>query len=493
MFASVYAALKQLEKLRGKEKEKYLKPCMENENFKRVVKYALDPFLRYGATSTVPVKSDIEGLSIDKAFNELDRLASKRGTRQIDMIYLNAIAGLSTADQYVLDCILSKSLNGIGIKTANKCLPEGEKIPEFEVMLCEDDIDKFVKKHRGWKNIVSSIKKNGVRTVAVYNNGKISYLSRNGKEFPYWFHKFDRSIHCIAEILNIKRFMLDGEVCRIDGNFQKGMTQFLRLKNVDASKMEYVVFDIPEPYGDKTLEERYQKIQDIWTVISCNLNNINPDRFIPDGFNTDVVITEDLYGEKAFVKMLCHDFEPFKDKEEFIVYLKAEVEDGEEGLVLKNKKSTYQKKRSWDWCKAVLKLTMDCKVLGSEPGKGGFSMVKQEEHAFNLIEKIMKSADNYKTTDLEWLRCAYGLSDEYITLDAIKYSTIYNLGIRPPIGALVIEVGDGIVQNVGSGFTIDERRDFYEELPQLIEVEYKNKSADGKLIHPVFTRVREDK
>lgn len=50
----------------------------------------------------------------------------------------------------------------------------------------------------------------------------------------------------------------------------------------------------------------------------------------------------------------------------------------------------------------------------------------------------------------------------------------------------VVDVGE-----VGSGFTLEERRAFYEKAPHVVEVEFDSVSTHGKLRFPTFVRVRD--
>ncbi len=51
-------------------------------------------------------------------------------------------------------------------------------------MLCKDDLSKFLKWTKP-EDILWSYKLDGVRCLAEVKDGKVTYYSRNGKQFPY--------------------------------------------------------------------------------------------------------------------------------------------------------------------------------------------------------------------------------------------------------------------------------------------------------------------
>lgn len=60
------------------------------------------------------------------------------------------------------------------------------------------------------------------------------------------------------------------------------------------------------------------------------------------------------------------------------------------------------------------------------------------------------------------------------------------------LGALIVDNGKAEVE-VGSGFTDAERREFWENPPECIEIKYQEELPSGSLRFPVFVRARDDK
>jgi DNA ligase 1 len=114
---------------------------------------------------------------------------------------------------------------------------------------------------------------------------------------------------------------------------------------------------------------------------------------------------------------------------------------GAEGIMIKNPWSLYQTKRSNDWLKFKDKNTIDLKIIGYYPGKPG----------------------------TEFVDCLGGLMLKYKNIEL----------------------------DCGSGFTKEERKEFWENkedlLDKICEISYMEETRTGSLRHPVFERFRFDK
>lgn len=115
--------------------------------------------------------------------------------------------------------------------------------------------------------------------------------------------------------------------------------------------------------------------------------------------------------------------------------LKDAVAKGQEGVVLKNMSSNYEFKRSNQWLKLKAARTLDLPVVGYKEGTG-------------------------------------------------KYTGM--------LGTLTVEYNGQHVE-VGTGFSDAERDELMKNIPRLIEVEFQQESSRGKLRHPRFIQIRDDK
>jgi len=118
--------------------------------------------------------------------------------------------------------------------------------------------------------------------------------------------------------------------------------------------------------------------------------------------------------------------------------IKAGVPGIDEGVVIKTADGPYEfKEKSKYWCKVKPIETLDLEVTGFYFGKPGS-----------------------------------------------KYEDI--------VGGLIVDY-NGVEVHVGSGLSDEQRVEFLDELPKLIEIEYKEVTPDGSLREPIMKRIRDDK
>lgn len=271
-------------------------------------------------------------------------------------------------------------------------------------MTCIDDTNRFLQEIGGdLSNAYVSYKLDGVRTLAkVYRSGEVNYFSRSGKVFDN-FSKFSESLRILAApfLIHQEVVVFDGEVTSKLGQFKNVMQQLRRHKDVDPSAFVYNIFDIIDPEDE--LWERYERL--CWLF----------DKYEP---LEDVVLLEHLTVWNNVQELM-----------------QLALEKGYEGLVLKDKHSKYEFRRSPAWYKVKESKTLDLPVVDYVEGTGKYEGM------------------------LGALKCVY----------------------------------HGKTVKVGTGFTDEERKEFWKNPPRLIEVGYQQESSKGSLRHPRFLRVREDK
>jgi DNA ligase-1 len=325
--------------------------------------------------------------------------------------------------------IVSKDLRcGVNVKTWAKYIKD---IPNYQVMCCERDLERFIQKEckGNLKNIYKSQKLDGVRcscNIDLIENRIISHLSRNGKEYPN-FDVFDEELFKIAQVLKEdyrvrgKRYIqVDGEATAVGKNkeevksFQKLMTQIRRLNSIDKNLFRFHIFDV---VLEKIIfKDRYEILEKI------NTNELTKDNKI-----VTLLIHDDL---PEFIRNA-------DDIREYTKYLTDQY--GWEGLVLKNKYSYYELKRSHQWCKVKWMISRDVEVIGWEKGE-----------------------------------------------PRGKYNSV--------LGKLICVYPDnGKKFGVGSGFSDEQRIEFMTDTPKLIEIEFQELTEEEVPRFPSFTRVREDK
>jgi DNA ligase-1 len=248
--------------------------------------------------------------------------------------------------------VLIKDLRcGISEKTLNKVLGKTEwKIPVFTCQLATDSTDRPAKM-KGVKRL--EVKLDGVRVLAVVTGNACTLFSRNGKEFLNFPH--------IAEAIleNRKafqygrgtggRFVLDGEI--VGESFQKLMKQAQRKSDVETTGMVYHIFDILP--------------LDSFQEGHCNLQQYKRIEWIESARNT-LMDTDCL----RVMNGLDVDLDTAEGHDIMNRYAEDAVENGFEGIMIKDLGAPYICKRSDSWMKWKPTITVDLTIIGFEEGTG---------------------------------------------------------------------------------------------------------------------------
>jgi DNA ligase-1 len=240
---------------------------------------------------------------------------------------------------------------GISEKTLNKVLGSTEyKIPVFSVQLAQDSTGQ-PKKMKGIKRL--ECKLDGVRVIAVVQGSVCTLYSRNGKEFEN-FPQIADAILDQRKSFQYGRgtgghFVLDGEI--VGESFQKLMKQAHRKKDAQTQNMVYHIFDIIPldalKEGHCNLQQ-HKRLEWLESARSA-LDETECLRIMP-GMNVDLDTAEG------------HDI--------MRRFAEASVEQGYEGIMIKNLDAPYECKRSDSWMKWKPTITVDLTIVGFEEGTG---------------------------------------------------------------------------------------------------------------------------
>jgi DNA ligase 1 len=250
--------------------------------------------------------------------------------------------------------VLIKDLRcGISEKTLNKVLGKTEwAIPVFSCQLAQDSTDQQ-RKLQGTKRL--EVKLDGVRVLAVYSHGVVNLYSRNGKpfeNFPQIAEYIENFGHMLQHNSGINlghRYVLDGEV--IGESFQTLMRQAHRKSNAKTDNMVYHVFDIIplEDFERGHWNAQQRRRLDILDQAKHFLSKDSPVQIMP-GLTVDLDTAE---GHDIMRK-----------------YANAAIEQGYEGIMIKDLNAPYQCKRSDSWLKWKPTITVDLTVVALEEGTG---------------------------------------------------------------------------------------------------------------------------
>jgi hypothetical protein len=396
----------------------------DNLLLKEICRMANDPFTQFYQRK-IPEYTPLYDepiATLQQAVESLSILSSRTLTGNAAIAQLKlTLSAISENDAKVIERIIGKDLKcGVSTSTVNKVWPK--LIPEYPVMLCSGFNKKLVDKIKF--PALAQEKCDGMRVNVIVNDGKAEFRSRNGKEINLignlgeQFIKlaYGKDIVFDGELLVVEE---DGQVCaRQIGNGILNKAVKGTISPEEASRVFVVLWDqIPyENFIDGKCDQAYRyRLERLEYLL---------DR-MPVFSRIELVETFEVPNlEKA--------------QEIFQNYLN----EGKEGIILKDSSSKWESKRSKGQIKFKAELDVDLKVMGVIAGAG-------------------------------------------------KYADM--------IGSLYCESADGIVKvYVGSGFSDEQRSAAPSEYQdKIISVKYnariKNSSGDESLFLPIFLETRLDK
>ena len=323
------------------------------DEFFEGVRMCLDNLYTFGVKQVPTSQADGQGLSWDN-FKQLAEALYRReltGHAARDAILL--AMGVATQAQWndFYRRILIKDLRcGVSEKTVNTVAKKSKKtqyaVPVFECMLAHDSAN-HESKVTGKKILQKKL--DGVRclTVIDYESRTVTQYTRNGKVLENFSH-ITKYLEGYLDEFG-RSYVLDGEI--MSNTFQDLMKQVHRKDNVNAGDAVFNLFDmIPLAefkQGKSTLGQKRR------------LNFIkNFENIFKDSGCIEVVpyIEVDL-------DTLVGDVE-FKD------YNKKMVDEGYEGIMIKDVDAVYECKRSASWLKMKPFIEVSLTVTAYEEGTG---------------------------------------------------------------------------------------------------------------------------
>ena len=321
-------------------KEEVVGNFIGDSKFRHGLVKALDPLVTFGVKD-VPIKKDPtgEGLNWDD-FEQLaldleERVLTGHAARDAILVAMAKATQEEWNDWYRR--ILIKDLRcGVSEKTVNKVAPG--TVPIFGCMLAHDGA-KHPKKIAG--QCLIEYKYDGVRVIAIVQNGSATLYSRNGKVLSNFPH--------IEEALSKPQYndtVFDGEVMSED--FQTLMKQVHRKEGAQTQDAYLALFDVlsldefQEGEGSQTALDRKLALEEYRDKDDC----IRVVDYWQVNMDTDS-------GQELF-----------KDLN------KTALDKGYEGLMIKPINEVYKCKRSHAWLKIKPFIEVTLKVVALEEGTG---------------------------------------------------------------------------------------------------------------------------
>ena len=321
-------------------KQQILKDNIDNAEFIEGATMCLDPLVTFGVKQ-VPITSTMgPGVSWDDFKLLANELINRGLTGYAARDAIQTLAEKSTIDQWNdwYRRILIKDLRcGTGAKLFNKV--QKDTIPLFGCMLAHDGA-----KHE--KKIVGECfieyKYDGVRVIAIVQNGDATLYSRSGKLLENFPH--------VNEALSKPQFdglVFDGEVMSED--FQTLMKQVHRKEGAQTQDAYLAVFDVLSydefvaGEAQRSATERRHMLEAVSTMFD------------------DCV---------RIVDATLIDLDTEQGQAQFQSMNKQALELGYEGIMIKPAHEVYKCKRSHAWLKIKPFIEVTLKVVALEEGTG---------------------------------------------------------------------------------------------------------------------------
>ncbi len=296
----------------------FVRQKLSDKTIAKLLEMTFNPYVSFNVVK-VPKTKKTEFLLPQDAWNNFIRIAmicarrEKTGNAAIELMQ-SAFSRATKDQEKWMRKILKKNLAiGISVKSLNKIQPGF--IPTFEVSLAQ----KFDMKRVKGDEVYVEPKLDGIRCLAIVENGKAKLFTRAGKLIS----NFDETVG--KELAQLHEGCYDGEIMSVD--FRELMRQVNRKEDKDISKVFFAVFDYI------SLNEWHAKKST--TPCSVRKEHISSQ-----------ILSRSLIGELRYLKVV--PFNRVKATEEnFKVYHDDWVRQGEEGIMIKDIRAPYKFKRDW--------------------------------------------------------------------------------------------------------------------------------------------------
>jgi len=292
--------------------------------------------------------STAEGSGDEAAYNSflamLDDLANRRVTgKAAQQLVADTLGLFPKDDQKYLALVIGKDLkSGFSGDTVNKVFKG--LVPSFEVMLADkcESIEEFEKSISF--PCQADFKYDGQRTIALVENGNVTYYARSGKESEHLNGLFDQELIKLAQWYG-SDIILDGEA------FASDFTETMNAKKEgnDAAKanLKLRAFFIM-PLSD-------------WKAQKTQITMRQARSFLCDGLNF-------IKAQKIIVS----EGRMVNDYSDMMKYCNEVIDvHKQEGLILKDFNAVYEWDRTMSWCKVKRFYDVDVKIVDIYEGRAG--------------------------------------------------------------------------------------------------------------------------
>jgi DNA ligase-1 len=329
-------------------KEAIIEAQLDNTELFEGFKLALSPYITFGVKK-VPSHGGPDGQGLPwVAFKELCHLLATRqltgdDARSAIELALSASTQKQWNDWYRR--ILIKDLRcGVSEKTVNKIVKDA--VPLFECMLAHDGAN-HEKKVVGKKLLEPKLDGVRILTIVDVDARTVTQYSRNGKILENFTHITDGLLEHIDDFE--RSYVLDGEI--ISTSFQELMKQVHRKDNVKTNDAVLMLFDILP----------LSEFQNGKSVLGQRRRTKYLQNFAK---------TFEKVGQIGIIPQEEVDLESYIGELQFKEFNKNAIEQGYEGIMIKDPDAKYECKRSTSWLKQKPFIEVSLAVVAVEEGTG---------------------------------------------------------------------------------------------------------------------------
>jgi DNA ligase-1 len=391
-----------------------------NDEFFKGCHWALDSMITFGVRKVAEKSGDGKGIKAEKFWETAEALSNRQLTGNDALTAINFLRmnALEKEWNHWYRRILIKDLRcGVSEKTINNVVGKVNSkytVPVFSCQLAHDGAN-HESKVSG--NKLVEIKLDGVRVITiVYPDGHVDQYSRNGKELVNFEHvKKQISKHAI---FFKEPTVLDGEI--MSSSFQDLMKQVHRKDNVAATDAVLHLFDIitlkefQQSKGNHRQIDRSYSLATWYDHIKDHMPNVS-------------VLGQELI-----------NLDTAEGKLRFTEINRQAIENGYEGIMIKDPDAVYECKRTHSWLKQKPFIEVSLSIVDFEEGTGrnvgrlGAIICKGEDDG-KVIQVNVGSGFSDSDRDLFWVsRDSYRNRIVEVRADAITRNQDGSYSLRFP-------------------------------------------------------------
>lgn len=324
-----------------KKKQELLKDMMSNKVFARVLYFAFNDYIVTGLSSK-KINKKLDYKAKNEFGNDITTLMwyllENNTGKDVDIAIVQAfIEDNPEHKDFIVDLVTKNIKVGITATTINKVRPNF--IPEFGVQLANSYDLKYV----DGKDFIITLKLDGSRMIAIKNDNKVMFMSRQGKEI-------ESLVEIEKEMKKLPNGVYDGELLAI-GEFEDSKSQFketMKRSRIKGEKtgLKFMIYDFISDIDD------FKKGKDETKCI--------------DRKNTVKNIVNKL-GESEFIQYLTPLYVG-NDITQITKYSDLVIKQGQEGIMINLCDSPYEAKRVNHLLKVKEFHTLDLRVIDKKEG-----------------------------------------------------------------------------------------------------------------------------